>query len=568
MFFPIWLILALLVRLGMEYAGRGALPGDGQRALPILCLAVAAFLSFYCVVTAVDALSRRVGGARVLARGLRLLCPALPVLFYYGTLHIGGWEAFVRFSLVGQGWVLFELAQLAPFFLFEALALVGELLLSGSALEARRRMRSTWLVVLVFTVVFGVCDLMLLHPLTRAALAELPIVTGCLAFCLGFLVVAALFPALFALLFRARELPAEDAARLMALVRRSGVRVRRICWLDTGGSVLNAAVVGNVGWTRHVVFTDLMVECFSPRQLEAVLAHELAHVKRWHLPRMLLFFVLLPTLLAPLIATKLPLDAELGWLVALALVAVVAVPLYGWLSRRFEHEADYFGAQLLGSNEETISALKEVGQRLHLDRDGLRHPSLTKRVAFLESVALEPERLRRFFRGLVRVQAQLLLVLGLAVFLAGVRAVDSVRSATPDFLLTAGWPTKAFDIWKNTVAPSDAAKRELQRSLGQAVRAQLLLHGESEGPGRVSTLRRRALQRADRALAARDWDAVLGWYDLVRRWGEQRPAVTAIHDYLDAEWHRDRVGMERARRVLARLESLPEPIKRAIDLLP
>ena len=44
--------------------------------------------------------------------------------------------------------------------------------------------------------------------------------------------------------------------------------------------------------------------------------------------------------------------------------------------------------------------------------------------------------------------------------------------------------------------------------------------------------------------------------------------MTAIHDYLDAEWHRDRVGMERARRVLARLESLPEPIKRAIDLLP
>ncbi len=174
--------------------------------------------------------------------------------------------------------------------------------------------------------------------------------------------VAILAPALVVRLLGARPLPAgEVRTTLESMCDRAEVRIRDILLWPTGGRLVNAAVTGFVSRFRWVLLTDGLLETLRREQVMAVMAHELAHARRRHMPWMGVGLVAMSMVLAEAIDPILlalraaridaggadaAIAADLWWMdiIATAVVLVGTLVGFGWISRRFERQADAFAA--------------------------------------------------------------------------------------------------------------------------------------------------------------------------------------------------------------------------------
>jgi Zn-dependent protease with chaperone function len=243
--------------------------------------------------------------------------------------------------------------------------------------------------------------------------------------------------------------------RLKAVCDRSRVRVRDLLLWRTGGTLHNAAVLGVLPPARFILVTDAMVESFPEELIEAVAAHEVGHVKRRHL-----MWLALATLAAILVvgmgsqyaawhAARWAglLDGPSAWRDALdgaAVTATLAGSLlwFGWVSRRFEWQADAFAAGDLAraggeaeSGRVTAEAAGRVMEALGLVAayNGLaptrfmwRHGSIRTRQRRLRELVGVPMAGLPIDREVARIKA--VTVLGL-VAAACIVVVESVRSA-------------------------------------------------------------------------------------------------------------------------------------------
>jgi len=301
----------------------------------------------------------------------------------------------------------------------------------------------------------------------RAVLAPLgfgrlaPAVPDGLLTCLTALVVL-LSPFWIRALWYCRPLSAGPLRdRLAALARGVRLRFRDILLWPTYGVVVNAAAVGLIGRVRFVLLSDGLIESLTDGQLEAVFAHEVGHIKRHHLP--------LLVVAACLIMGVLGLGAwhvELAGLfspavvegVMFAVVLVVWFVAFGLVSRAFEREADLFALEALsvrfdrqpggcglaecrrhgpafdatgprrplclGAAELAGSALQRAAVLNAVSRTARswRHGSIEDRCDRLRAFALDEQALRRFRDRVGWIK--LLLIVGLvAVGLWGVWAV-------------------------------------------------------------------------------------------------------------------------------------------------
>ena len=78
---------------------------------------------------------------------------------------------------------------------------------------------------------------------------------------------------------------------LEAMCRRHGIRVRAILIWRTWGGMINGAVMGLLGRFRYILLTDALLDHLQPVQVQAVMAHELGHVRRRHMPWLALSLV-------------------------------------------------------------------------------------------------------------------------------------------------------------------------------------------------------------------------------------------------------------------------------------
>ena len=218
-------------------------------------------------------------------------------------------------------------------------------------------------------------------------------------------------------LYGARPLDEFEAARLYRLLvtlsRRAGLRfLPRLYYLPSRDR--NAFTLGRRDQAAIVV-TDGLLRALAPRELDAVLAHEVSHVKHedtWlmtvagiatHLTRLLssavMLLLLLSLPLAVLGQAPLPLAA-----VALAAVAPgLSVLLQLALSRSREFEADLSAVALTGDPHGLASALRKLegggrwlawllGRRPPRLPAWLRtHPETDARIDRLRSLAAGPE---------------------------------------------------------------------------------------------------------------------------------------------------------------------------------
>lgn len=226
------------------------------------------------------------------------------------------------------------------------------------------------------------------------------------------LLLVAVFPRWIAPLFnRFTPLePGEVRTRIEALLARSGFRADGLYVMDGSrrSSHGNAYFTG-FGRTKRIVFFDTLLERLTPAEIEAVLAHELGHFARGHIPR----------LLAVRFAIAFALLALMGWLMrepafaaalglafpphigaALAGFALVVPafmfpfqPLASLLARRQEFEADAFAARH-ASAQDLVAALTKLyrDNASTLTPDPLHslvydsHPPAALRIAHLKGV--------------------------------------------------------------------------------------------------------------------------------------------------------------------------------------
>lgn len=123
------------------------------------------------------------------------------------------------------------------------------------------------------------------------------------------------------------------------------LRVERV----SGDTSLANAFAFGIGPSRRVVLWDTLLERpFTGREVDVVLAHELAHHSRHHIPKAIGWFALfaLPAALLVMLATRRrggmgdPAAVPLALLVV-AVLQLVALPVQNLTGRRMEAEADW-----------------------------------------------------------------------------------------------------------------------------------------------------------------------------------------------------------------------------------
>jgi STE24 endopeptidase len=216
---------------------------------------------------------------------------------------------------------------------------------------------------------------------------------------------AALFPVLVVPLFYRLTRLADPALehRLLALAERAGVAAIGVWVVDQSrkSRTANAAVVG-LGRTRRIILFDTLATGFREDEVEAVLAHELAHHVHGDLRRGLLVQGALTVATFGVAAMLLdagvglwgltgPADpAGLPWLaLVVMLLGAVQLPVSNGFSRWIERQADDFALRLTRDPAAFIGAMERLGRLNLAERRPHRleefllysHPALERRIA-------------------------------------------------------------------------------------------------------------------------------------------------------------------------------------------
>jgi len=395
-----------------------------------------------CVPHLLGVRARRLGRAGQFARAarvLRLLQHSAPFLHLVAVAGLGwvdsvrGWTG-ARLDLFGWPEPAMLLA-LAPYVVFELLAIDAHPRANDFPHADRRNIRafqvrmflSGLLPLFLYLAVawgIGANDSIRVH-IERVAIWNAVFVVSML------LVLALFLPALLKNTWETARLDSGPQRELLDVVaKRAGFDCRELLMWKTGNMMANAAIVGFTPGRRVVLFSDSLLGMLGLRELAAVFAHEIGHAVRHHV-LIFLAWALAIFLGGDLIATYWLADMPGGeWTAGAAALAILGVWYFGfgWLSRRFECEADLYSVELLGDHSAMISALERVGGRLR-DVAGWRHFSTAKRVAFLERAVLESGFAARFRR---RLRFWALLGVALALVAAGIQGLELVRSYPED----------------------------------------------------------------------------------------------------------------------------------------
>jgi len=250
------------------------------------------------------------------------------------------------------------------------------------------------------------------------------------AFALGGLsLLMIVLPPLLKLILGAKPMdPGPLRDRLERMAEAAGYRGARLLVVPTGTSrMANAFVAGLSARWRYIFFTESILRGMTPEDLECVLAHEVTHARKRHI-----LFYLVSALAFSLFSglAHEALDAAGVPSIVLLFVMLTWAGVYwglafGYVSRRFETEADLVAARLVPAVEggfppyvgarKMASALHRVADLNHVPiwAPSWRHFTIEKRIEILLGAELNPAIGQAFERTCDRLRgAALVLVVG------------------------------------------------------------------------------------------------------------------------------------------------------------
>ncbi|HXI10814.1 MAG TPA: M48 family metallopeptidase [Thermodesulfobacteriota bacterium] len=204
--------------------------------------------------------------------------------------------------------------------------------------------------------------------------------------------------------------PLGDAAleeSIREVAGKAGIKVSRVFKMDASKRTAHTnAYFTGIGHVKRIVLYDTLLQKLSGKEIVAVLAHEIGHWKRRHLLKGILVTEAAALIALYLAYLLLGLDVPnrlfgiegslFTAVVMLAFLATIAgfpfSPLFAWISRRHEREADRSSYELTGE------VLPMIGALVKLSRDNLSnlnphplyvafhysHPPVAERIKYLK----------------------------------------------------------------------------------------------------------------------------------------------------------------------------------------
>jgi Zn-dependent protease with chaperone function len=232
---------------------------------------------------------------------------------------------------------------------------------------------------------------------------------GEIAYFLFFLVAVAIIgPLLIQKFWRCKPLEnGFERKRITDLCDRADLEYADILyWPIFGGKMITAGVMGLIKKFRYILVTPSLLHLLEPAEVDAVIAHEIGHVKKKHLLFYLAFFVgymLLSYVTLDLIIFTIIYAKPVYWLISKSglsqttvlsgISSVVIIGLFliyfrfifGYFMRNFERQADTYVYALFDSARPLISTLEKIaatsGQSA--DRPNWHHFSIAQRIDYL-----------------------------------------------------------------------------------------------------------------------------------------------------------------------------------------
>lgn len=210
-------------------------------------------------------------------------------------------------------------------------------------------------------------------------------------------------------------------------------------WPLFGGETLTAGIVGALPPLRYILITRGLLALLNRDELKAVVAHEMGHARRLHLPFFLLFFLGYAALTFAysdlLLLFLMKQDLFLRWSFAgdsnqLSLISMAySLPVlliflvyfrfvFGFFLRNSERQADLYALKLIGHPFTLISSLEKIAVMSGQTQDlpNWHHFSIRERVTFLLQCHERPILARRHNRKLYGAAAVVACCLALLIW--------------------------------------------------------------------------------------------------------------------------------------------------------
>jgi Zn-dependent protease with chaperone function len=335
-------------------------------------------------------------------------------------------------------WPLFSIMPTLLALVFLALFVSYLAVVWGFAFDAHRRLygsdisRSAYVwsqisfsvpVLLPWLVLSAITDLINALPFEWLK-NQLATTTGSVVYFMFFLVIVAVIgPAMIQKFWRCR--PLEDSTmrqRIEALCKKANLEYANILyWPIFGGRMITAGVMGLIKKFRYILVTSALLSSLQPAEIDAVIAHEIGHVKRYHLVFYLVFFAGFMVLtyatydliFYAVIYTEpmFQFFSRFGFnpvtltSVFLSVNMVVIFLIYfrfifGYFMRNFERQADGYVYTLFDTAQPLISTLEKIaytsGQSP--DRPNWHHFSISERISHLARCEIDRSTIDRHDR--------------------------------------------------------------------------------------------------------------------------------------------------------------------------
>jgi len=255
------------------------------------------------------------------------------------------------------------------------------------------------------------------------------------------LLVLLFFPPLVRTLWNCRKMDEGPLKNhLIEFCNKQNFKADLYIWPLYEGRILTAGVLGLIPGLRYIMVTPALIQNLNWDELEAVMSHEIGHVKYRHLLLYVMLiagFSLLAGFLAePILYFSLSMDWVL-WLVAkdifsaeTIITLIGGLPLlillilyfrfvFGYFIRNFERQADLHVIKVLGNSRTLISAFERIlltsGQKG--DKPNWHHFGVGERITHLQLCQQDPSWILRQDRKIKRSLVAYALILVAAITL-------------------------------------------------------------------------------------------------------------------------------------------------------
>ena len=270
-----------------------------------------------------------------------------------------------------------------------------------------------------------------------------------------FLCMAVIFPVLVTRMWGCTPMPAGPARqRIETFCQRQGVGYAEILlWPLHEGQAITAGVMGIIARFRYILITPALLATMTPEEVDAVIAHELGHVKKRHLQIFLVLFMgfgLLAQLSSYPILYLLTNSDLFYQMIHLAnkkpgnaLAFVSTVPMFvlmivyfryilGFFMRNFERQADLYALKIMATSGPLIRVFERIAWLSGDIRDlpSWHHFGIGQRIDCLKRCDHDPGQIKRHDRKVHGALALYGILLAVAAFTLW-KMPDNLTAAPP-----------------------------------------------------------------------------------------------------------------------------------------